>query len=102
METLVIIVEADMGIFVGTVGGIGIFTKNDLLQNTKVYGFESRKQAESFICDVLPKLQNSVEYLEIATNAADNYVDAIDIIKAGHKQHAVDLFNNMDVSPTVH
>ena len=101
MNKRVIVVEKDRGVFLGNYSGIAIFSKNDVLESTKAYGFLNKKEATRFVKEYLPALKNTVEYIEIPTEGM-MYVDIVDIIKAGYPHYAEDMFLNMPTQQTIH
>jgi hypothetical protein len=101
MKTLTIIIEESRGVFLGIYSTAAIFSKTDPLENTKAYGFKNKQAAKDFVGKYLPYLADKVDYIDIPTDNS-TYVDAIDIIRAGHSQHATELFMNMPTNATIH
>lgn len=102
MKTFWIIYSKTNGLFLGNFSGYAIFSKQDLFESTRVPGFSSEERAKEFVEKFLPKIRNKVEYLPIPTKSSDEYVELVEIIKAGYKDHALDLFENMYTDPTLH
>jgi hypothetical protein len=101
MKKMIIIVEKDRGIFLGSYDGIALFTNYDVFCNTNAYAFQSKEKAEEFIEKGMPKIKNTVKYLEIPSDGA-MYVSMVEIIKAGYPEHVKDMFLNMQTEPTLH
>jgi hypothetical protein len=98
---MIIIVEKDRGIFLGSYNGTALFTTYDVFGNTTAYAFETKERAEEFIEKGMPQLKDTVEYLEIPSTGT-MYVSMLDIIKAGYSEYVEDMLSNMETSPTIH
>lgn len=101
-SNLFIVVEKERGVFLGSYNGIALFSRNDILDSTKAYGFEDREVAIDFVTSHLPQIKDTVDYIEIPTLGDDAYVDVVDIIKAGYHEYAEDMFRNMPADDIIH
>jgi hypothetical protein len=101
MKKMIIIVEKKRGIFLGSYNGTALFTTYDVFGNTTAYAFQSKEKAQEFIEKGMPKLKDTVEYLEIPSDGT-MYVSMLDIIRAGYSEHVEDMFLNMQTEPTIH
>lgn len=89
----VVAISTDLGIFLGTVGGYAIFSKEDPIGIPKAFGFASVEEAELYFEENLPKTKRSVFFAEVETKS--KYVTCVDLIKAGYEEYARDLLENM-------
>lgn len=103
MNARTIIVHSDRGIFLGTYAGYIIFSKQDTLESTKAYGFETEERARSYVESYLPTLKDDVVFVSVGCSNSSVYVDVVDIIKAGYWQYAEEMFANLPVlNHTIH
>jgi hypothetical protein len=98
---LTIIVEQNLGIFLGNHAGIAIFSYSDATLATKAYGFRSKDDAKKYVRNYLKHMKNNVEYVVVPCPHREHYVTVVDLIKAGHADLAADLFLNMSAHPTL-
>lgn len=81
------------GIFIGTVAGYAIFSKNDPVGAYKAYGFKNEVEANLYFDVNLTKSKKGTFFVDIETST--DYVSCVDIIKAGYGEYATDMINNM-------
>lgn len=95
MKKRVIAINPDKGIFLGTVAGYAIFSKNDPIGISKAYGFESPEVAKEFFGDSLPSYANTMLYPVIETET--DYVSCVDIIKQGYEKYTHYMVDYLDM-----
>ena len=80
-----LIIEEDLGFFLGVVNSYGIWAKNDIFGLPKAYSFASKKLAKRFITEVMGSEMS--DYKIVAINSEDKYIHAVDLIKSGYGNH---------------
>lgn len=101
LKTLTVIKEQNRGLFVGLYSNMAIFSKNDVMESTKAFGFNSQEEAEIFVSKYLPIISKTVEYIDIPSQEL-TYVSATDLIKAGYPELAEEFLLNMETPNTIH
>ena len=91
----VVVISEDLGVFLGTVGGYAIFSKEDPIGISKAFGFASQEEAEAYF-DYMPKTKKQVFFIEIETTG--KYATCVDLIRAGYGEYAKELLENMPVA----
>jgi hypothetical protein len=106
-----LIYEKTRGIFIGTIGNVAIFSKQDVLQSTKAFGFAKKQEAIAYTEKFMPAIKDTAEFIEIPVNVGNllieqsdhhNYIDVVDIIRAGYGKHSKEMFLNIPTHPTIH
>lgn len=99
-----IIANEKLGIFIGTLSDVPIFSKSDPHGCTKAVSFESEKEAKNFVSTYMSTVRDEVEYIGIpASSVYIPYVDVVDIIKAGYSEQAKEMFESMPpINYTIH
>lgn len=96
-----IIIERDLGAFVGRYDYYAIFAKNEIFGADRVVSFENKKTAIDFVVSNL-NAENRVFCVE-GINCKSEYVTVIEIIKAGLGHHTHQMMENIQmVSETIH
>jgi|APCry1669189034_1035192.scaffolds.fasta_scaffold110637_2 hypothetical protein len=88
-----IAINEKYGVFIGTVAGYAIFSKNDPVGSYKAYGFKNEVEAKLYFDENLSKSKKGTFFVSIDSDT--DYVSCVDIIKAGYGEHAADMINNM-------
>jgi hypothetical protein len=106
-----LIYEKTRGIFIGTIGNIAVFSRQDVLQSTKAFGFAKKQEAVAYVEKFMPSIKDTAEFIEIPVNVGNlsiekpdehDYIDVVDIIRAGYGKHSKEMFLNMPTNPTLH
>jgi hypothetical protein len=100
-KNLIIISSEEMGIFLGTYEKSPLWSKHDMLHSSKAYGFNTMIAAEYYVARTMPEVKERVDFFEIPCYIDTVYVDVIDIIKAGYKDIAEELFLYLPTSTTI-
>jgi hypothetical protein len=95
----VVAISTDLGVFLGTVGGYAIFSKEDPIGIPKAFGFSSVEEAELYFEENLPKTKNNVFFAEVETSS--KYVSCVELIKAGYSEYTKEMLENM-ATPSDH
>lgn len=85
----IVAINKDLGVFLGTVSGCAIFSKNDPIGIQSAVGFTSIEEAESYF-DLLPKAKKDLFFIEVESRTM--YPTCVDIIKAGYGKYADEMF----------
>lgn len=88
-----IAINEELGVFIGTVSGYAIFSKNDPVGAYKAYGFKDETEANLYFDANLAKSKKGTFFVNIETPT--DYVSCVDIIKAGYGVYAQDMINHM-------
>jgi hypothetical protein len=86
-----LVVEKELGLFLGVYQGIFIFAKNNVFPIIKSPGFDSEEDAEYYIGKYFPKKDKTYGVICIETKS--RYVNIVDVIKSGYKEYVHDLVN---------
>ena len=86
-----LIVEKELGLFLGFYRGIFMFAKDNIYPILKVPGFDTEEDAEYYIGRYFPK--EDKQYGVISVETKTKYVSIVDVIKAGYKEHAHELID---------
>jgi len=101
VSKLTVIADTKKGLFVGNYGSIAVFSKNDPFDNTKVCGFQTDSDARNFVEKHIPTITDTVEYLHVTSSTPD-YVDVVDIIKAGYTKYTEEMLMVLPSGETLH
>jgi len=101
MSTRYLLINKEMGVFLGTYLKYVLFAKNDAADIIKAYSFKDEESALKF---AKSGTDMSEEQYFIAPIEADGrYVHVVDLIKAGYGDHVHSLMDNIEmVSNKVH
>jgi hypothetical protein len=99
-KTLIMVFEKDMGIFMGNYQKQALWSKCDIMESHKVYGFKTMKEATYYVDNHMDFIKGSIDFFEIPCNSS-TYIDVIDIIKAGHKDKTEELFLCLPTNPII-
>lgn len=95
----VLINHLSRGIFIGSMEGYAVFSKNDPLHSYVSYAFDSENEAKVFSEKYFSQELSFLEYLKVSqtiqVNPENQYVHVIDLIKSGHKENSKELFINL-------
>lgn len=86
-----LIVEKELGLFLGVYQGVFIFAKDNSFPIIKAPGFDSPDDAEYYIAKYFPKENKKYGVIDVETN--DKYVNIIDVIKSGYKEYTYNLID---------
>jgi len=86
-----LIVEKELGLFLGVYQNIFIFAKTNVFPIVKAPGFNSVEDAEYYIAKYFPKENKTYGVIDVETN--DKYVNIIDVIKSGYKEYTYNLID---------
>jgi hypothetical protein len=89
----VVAISEDLGIFLGTVGGYAIFSKDDPIGIPKAFGFSSIEEAENYFAENLPKTKKTIFFAEV--EAKGKYVTCVELIKSGYDEYTKEMLENM-------
>lgn len=96
-----IIIEKDMGVFLGSYAVFAVFAKNEKFGLTKAVSFNTREEAQTFIETLLNKEDSEFDIVSI--NSKDRLVRVEDIIRAGYGQYTHGMLNNVPMqSDSIH
>lgn len=86
-----LIVEKELGLFLGVYQNIFLFSKMNIFPIVKVPSFDSDEDAKYYIEKYFPNENKKYSVINIETK--DKYVNVIDIIKAGYTDYTDELIN---------
>lgn len=89
-----LIVEKDLGLFLGVYQNIFIFAKDNFFPIIKSPGFNSVEDAEYYIAKYFPK--ENRKYGVISIDTSDKYVNVVDVLRAGYEEY---VYNMIDFIP---
>jgi len=96
-----LIIEKNLGFFLGVINNYGIWAKNDIFGLPRAYSFDTKKLAKKFITDIMGAKISDFEIIEI--NSDEKYVHAIDLIKSGYGKHTYTMVNAIPMAnETIH
>lgn len=96
-----LIVEKDLGFFLGVVNSYGIWAGDDPIGLPRAYSFGTKKMAKKFITDIIGAKAGDFEIVGIKTD--DKYVHAIDLIKSGYGAHTYAMVDAIPMAnETIH
>ena len=101
MSTRYLLINKEMGVFLGTYLKYVLFAKSDADEIVKAYSFKDEESARKFA--KVGTDMNEEDYFIAPIEANDKYVHIVDLIKAGYGDHVYNLMNNIEmVSYQVH
>jgi hypothetical protein len=101
MSTRYLLINKEMGVFLGTYLKYVLFAKSDAEEIVKAYSFSDEESARIFAMKGAEMSQE--DYFIAPIQANDKYVHVVDLIKAGYGDHVYNLMNNIEmVSYEVH
>ena len=101
MSTRYLLINKEMGVFLGTYLKYVIFAKSDTDEIVKAYSFKDEESARKFA--KIGTEMSEEDYFIAPIEANDKYVHVVDLIKAGYGDHVHNLMNNIEmVSYQVH
>jgi hypothetical protein len=101
MSTRYLLINKEMGVFLGTYLKYVLFAKSDAEEIVKAYSFSDEESARIFAMKGTEMSQE--DYFIAPIQANDKYVHVVDLIKAGYGDHVYNLMNNIEmVSYEVH
>lgn len=86
-----LIIEKDLGLFLGVYQGVFIFAKGNVFPIVKAPSFDSEQDAEYYIAKYFPK--GGKTYGVIKVESKDKYVGVADILKAGYKEYTHEMID---------
>jgi hypothetical protein len=96
-----IIIEKELGVFVGQFDIYAVYAKNEMFGLDRVISFESRKIATEIVEEFLNR--EGKEFSIQAIDTKGKYVKVIDIIKAGFGKYTHHMMDNiMMTSDSLH
>jgi hypothetical protein len=96
-----LIIEKDLGLFLGYYKGLFLFAKENVLPVTKVPSYESIEEAEYYISQYLPKKNKKYGTIKVATK--ERYVSVVEIVKQGYTDYTHDMINYLPMlTETIH
>jgi DUF438 domain-containing protein len=93
--TSYIAVHSDKGIYLGVIAGHAIFSSNNMVESTKAIRFNSKNEIMEFFRQHIPSLADKVVAIPVQTTSTTYYVDIVDIIKSGYREHTESMFANL-------
>jgi len=93
--TRFIIIDKEMGVFLGTYGKFGLFAANEGFDVVKAVSFESEKMARNLINEYTSLEED--DYFVAPIETKENYVSVVDIIKAGYGEHTHSMIDNLQM-----
>jgi hypothetical protein len=92
------------GIFLGVTAGHAIFSGSPIFATSKAIRFNTKEAVYEFFNKTLATpIAQDIQALEVETSHAGNYVDLVDIIKAGYTKHTETMLDNYPMlSHTIH
>lgn len=93
--TRYMLIDKEMGVFLGTYTRYVLFAENDFFEITKVYTFESEEKAQAFVNKNLDTTK--LDYFIAPIKSKEQYVSVIDVIKAGYGDYTSTLMNNLQM-----
>jgi predicted Co/Zn/Cd cation transporter (cation efflux family) len=101
MSTRYLLINKEMGVFLGTYLKYVLFAKSDAEEIVKAYSFSDEESAREFA--KIGTEMSQEDYFIAPIQANDKYVHVVDLIKAGYGDHVYNLMNNIEmVSYEVH
>ena len=101
MSTRYLLINKEMGVFLGTYNKFVLFAKNDAIDSVKAYSFKDEASARKFTSGGTDLSEE--QYFIAPIEANDKYVHVVDLIKAGYGDHVYNLINNIEmISHQVH
>lgn len=96
-----IIIEKDLGLFLGYYKGLFLFAKESVLPVTKAPSYDTIEEAEYYISQYLPKKDK--KYGVITINSKDRYVTVVEIIKQGYSDYTHSMIDYLPMlTETMH
>lgn len=80
-----VIVEENLGFFLGAFQKFGVFAKTDVFGLSKAYSFPTEEEAQEFIDEFLGRSRGDWKVLSVKTD--DKYIDVVDLLKSGHEKY---------------
>jgi hypothetical protein len=90
-----LIIDKEMGVFLGTYLKFALFAANDGFDVVKAYAFEDEESAHDFVRRKTSLTED--EYFLAPIETKDKYVSVVDMIKAGYGEHTHNLINNLQM-----
>lgn len=101
MSTRYLLINKEMGVFLGTHLKYVFFAKNDAEDIVKAYSFKDEESVHKFV--KISTNMNEEQYFVAPIKSDDKHVHVIDLIKAGYGDHVYNLMNNIEmISHKVH
>ncbi len=96
-----LIIEKDLGLFLGYYKGIFLFAKESILPVTKSPSYDSVEEAEYYISQYLPKKDR--KYGVVSVISKDKYVNVIELIKQGYSEYTHNMIDYLPMlTETMH
>ena len=96
-----LIIEKDLGLFLGYYKGLFLFAKENMLPVTRAPSYDSIEEAEYYISQYLPKKDK--KYGVISVVSKERYVNVIEIIKQGYADYTHSMINYLPMlTETIH
>jgi hypothetical protein len=96
-----VIIEEDLGFFLGSFQKFGLFAKNDVLGISKAITFDSEQEANDYINEYLGRERGDWKIVTIDTN--ETYVSVVDLIKNGYEKYTHKMVDSLPmVSTQIH
>ena len=94
-----IVIEKDLGVFVGAFDRYAIYAKNDFFGLDRVVSFSTRDEAEEFVRDCLNTEGREFDIVEIETQN-NWWVMVKDIIRSGYGKYTHRMMDNIPMIST--
>lgn len=88
-----IIIEKDLGAFVGAIENLAIFAKHEAFGIERIFSFDTSEEAEEYIDYYLNK--DDREFSVECVDVKNKYVSVKDIIKAGLGKYTHRMMDNI-------
>lgn len=96
-----LIIEKDLGVFLGYYKGFFLFAKDSILPITKAPSYDTIEEAEYYISQYLPKKDK--KYGVITVDSKDRYINVIELIKQGYSNYTHNMIDHLPMlSESVH
>ena len=89
------LIDKEMGVFLGTYTRYVLFAENDFFEITKVYTFETEEKAQAFVHKNLDLTK--LNYFIAPIESEEQYVSIVDVIKAVYGDYTATLMNNLQM-----
>lgn len=101
MSTRYLLINKEMGVFLGTYLKFVLFSKTGAPDIVKAYSFKDEESAIKFA--KIGTEMNEEEYFVAPIESDDKYVHVVDLIKAGYGDHVYGMIDNIEmISYQVH
>jgi hypothetical protein len=88
-----VIIEEDLGFFLGAFQKFGVFAKTDIFGFHKAYSFKTETEANEFVKEYLGEDRGDWFVVSIETN--EKYVDVVQLLKGGYGKYTHQMVDNI-------